>query len=383
MHLSTQVDFSRRFGKSIGSSISGLKYQIKKEIEQLEETDKRQLYCASLDNLIKEDLLLCDWLYYNDYEQFLEEFKKYISSSLSDEEFKLITDSSIHLGQIMDNFWLESNDPELKSEYTHEKALEEYITRVEKNGYTYKKEDDDNEHYKLILKNIYYRHKNEDLVNTHFNMKQQLKYARLDDILQSRTQDQWAILYSLRYLYKNVVNILINKNISGDNIFQLNLTNNTGIDFDFNNNTNYQINSDTNDSELYKIKKNLEDLLMLYQESSEGLEWHNPYSDKRIDSIEYFPRATSKPSHDWAYSKYYDLENNAHNVVNNMINIRKRKREESSTNLEKRFKNIRDLMEQRSKRIQKIYWYISNGIYYGTRLSVLVAFGAFIYSYYM
>lgn len=283
---------------------------------------------------------------------------------------------------MMDNFWLESNDPTLKSEYTYEKALEEYITRVKKNGYTYKKEDNDNEQFKLILKNIYYRHKNEDLVNTYFNTTQQLKYARLDDILQSRTQDQWEILYSLRYLYKNVVNMLINKNMSCDIMVQLNLTN-TQIGFDFNNNVNYQINSDTDNSELYKIKKNLEDLLMLYQESKEGLEWHNPYSDKRIDSIEYFPRTTSKPSHDCAYATYYDLENNAHMVINNMIQTQKRKGDESTSNLEKRFKKIHDLMEQRSERMQKIYWYISNGIYYGTRLSVLVAVGAMVYSYYM
>jgi hypothetical protein len=234
----------------------------------------------------------------------------------------------------------------------------------------------------MIIKNCYYRNKNESLVKTHFDVTQELKWARLDDIIQSRTKENWEILYSLRYLYKNVVNMLINKNISGDNIFQLNLTNNTRIGFDFNNNINYQINSDTNDSELYKIKQNLEDLLMLYQDSSEGLDWHNPYSDKPIESIEYFPRSTSKPEHEWAYSKYYDLENNAHIVLNNFINTRKRKREENNKQFEDRINKIKNLMEKRNNRIKKIAKYITNGIYYGTRLTVLIAIASIAYAFY-
>ena len=85
----------------------------------------------------------------------------------------------------------------------------------------------------------------------------------------------------------------------------------------------------TTEDELFAIKKNIEDWLMIYQTTSEGLEWHNPYSDKFIDSIEYFPRETSKPIYDYAYQKYYDLDNNSINIVNNMImhrkNIRKNK----------------------------------------------------------
>ena len=134
----------------------------------------------------------------------------------------------------------------------------------------------------------------------------------------------------------------------------------------------------------YIILKKIQKIwLSAYQESSEGLDWHNSYSDKPIESIEYFPRETSKPEHEWAYSKYYDLENNAHNVVNNLINTRKRKREDYNKNFEDRFNKVRELMEKRDQRIKKIAKYITNGIYYGTRLTVLMAIGAIAYAFYM
>lgn len=384
MHFSSQVNFSRRFGKTIGSNIGGLGYEFKKHLETLSSIEQRQLFNDNLDLIIKSDLINCVWVYYEQYEQFFSELKNYILT-MPDSEFNSIVNSTVLLGSLIDNFWLESNDPTLAKDYTFEKGLEQYKESVKKNGFTYdRSEEDENcEQFKMILKNSYYCRKNKDLVKIHFDMTQQLKYARIDDIIQSRTKENWEILYSLRYLYKNVVNMLINKNISGDNIFQLNLTNNTRIGFDFNNNVNYQINSDTNDSELYKIKQNLEDWLSLYQDSTEGLDWHNPYSNKPIESIEYFPRSTSKPEHEWAYSKYYDLENNAHNVVNNLINTRKRKREENNKQFEDRINKIKNLMEERNERIKKIAKYVTNGIYYGTRLTVLMAIGAIAYAFYI
>ena len=88
-------------------------------------------------------------------------------------------------GSLIDNFWIESNDPTLAQDYTFEKGLEEYKESVKKNGFTYDKSEDDekSEQFKMILKNLYYRRKNESLVKTHFDVTQQLKYARIDDII--------------------------------------------------------------------------------------------------------------------------------------------------------------------------------------------------------
>ena len=351
MHFSSQVDFSRRFGKIIGSNIGGLGFEFKKHLKTLSRLEQRKLFNDNLDTIIRSDLSLCNWVYYEQYEQFISELKNYILK-MTDSEFDSIVDSSILLGSLIDNFWLESNDPTLAQDYTFEKGFEQYKERVKKNGYTYDKSkgDETNEQFKMIIKNCYYRHKNENLVKTHFDMTQQLNYARLDDIIQSRTKENWEILYSLRFIYKNVVNTLIHKKMSDEDMFNIDCkergNRKLGLDLDFNvyltNDKNFE---NLSEEELYKIKKNLEDWLSPYQDCTEGLEWHNSYSDKPIDSIEYFPRETSKPEHEWAYSKYYDLENNAHNVVNNLINTRKRKREEYNSQFADRINKIKDLMD--------------------------------------
>lgn len=346
MHFSSQVDFFGRFGKTIGNNIGGVGYQFKKNLKLLSQEKQRKLFNDNLDVIIRSDLLLCNWVYYSQYNQFIEEFKNYILK-MPYLEFDSIVDSSVILGQSIDNFWLESNDPTLAQDYTYEKALKEYKEQVTKNGYTYdkSKEDENDKQFNMILKNLYYRHKNETLHKIHFDVTQQLKYARLDDIIQSRTKENWEILYSIRYIYKKIVNLLLNKKISSDDMFIKARENRTLIGFQSDFNIKKNLDENISQEELYKIKKNLENMLSLYQDSTEGLEWHNPYSDKPIDSIEYFPRVTSIPPNDWAYSKYYDLENNAHNVVNNLINTHKRKREEYNTEFEDRMNKIKDLME--------------------------------------
>ena len=229
MQFSTQVNFTCRYGKSIGSSISGLIYQLKNEVNKLGE-DKRKLYRDSLDEIIKTDPILCDWLYYSDYDKFLSEFKNYVMI-IDNDEFNVILGSTVCLGQVMDNFWLESNDPRLKTDYDYEKVLEKYIKQIEKNGYVYKENDNDIQ-FKILLKNIDYRTRNKDLYTEYFNMSQQLKHARIDDLLQMRTREEWEIVYSLRFLYKNVVNILLDKKISRDDMFQYNKTEGFSFDLD-------------------------------------------------------------------------------------------------------------------------------------------------------
>ncbi len=385
MHFSSQVDFSRRFGKTIGSNIGGIGYGFKTHMNTLSQLEQRKLFNENLDLFIKSDLINCVWVYYEQYEQFISELKNYILK-MSDSEFDSIVNSSVLLGSLINNFWIESNDPTLAQDYTFEKGLEQYKESVKKNGFTYdeSKENEDSEQFKMILKNLYYRRKNENLVKSHFDVTQQLIYARIDDIIQSRTKENWEILYSIRYLYKNVVNMLI-KTMSGKDMCGLDCkeryNRKLGFDLDFNIDKN--LDENLSQEELYNIKKNLEDWLNAYQESSEGLEWHNSYSDKPIESIEYFPRETSKPEHEWAYSKYYDLENNANNVVNNLINTRKRKREDYNKNLEDRFNKVRELMEKRNQRIKKMTEYITNSIYYTSRLSLLMALGAIAYMFYM
>jgi hypothetical protein len=133
MHFSSQVDFSRRFGKTIGSNIGGLGYEFKKHIETLTPIEKRKLFNDNLDLLIKSDLLCCVWVYYEQYEQFVSELKNYILK-MSDSEFDSIANSTVLLHSLIDNFWLESNDPTLAQEYTFEKGLEQYKERVKKMG---------------------------------------------------------------------------------------------------------------------------------------------------------------------------------------------------------------------------------------------------------
>ena len=140
------------------------------------------------------------------------------------------------------------------------------------------------------------------------------------------------------------------------------------------------------------------------------MEWHNPYSDKLIDSLEYLPRETSKPTHEYAYSKYYDLENNAQKVVDNMIQTYKRRRAENHNNFEKRIKKINDLndlieskhdlieskqdlieskqdliesKQDYDEKILKYAGYIRNFFYYGLRISVVIAVGSIIYMWYI
>lgn len=384
MHFSTQVDFSRRFGKTIGNNIGAIGYEFKTHLKTLSPPEQRKMFNDNIESIIKSDILLCTWLYYSDYNAFISELKNYILT-ISETEFNSIISSSVSLGQMIDIFWIESNDQTLKTEYTFEKALEEYKERVKKNGYTYDKtkENEEDEHFKSMLKNIYYKIKNEDLHTNYINMTKQFDYARLDDVLQCRTKENWEILYSIRYIYKNIVNLLLDKKITGENMYNKDIHNRKlsyDLDFSVDN-----INEKSTPNELYEIKKNIEDWLSAYQETSEGLAWHNPYSDKPIDTIEYFPRETSKPEHDWAYSKYYNLENNASTVVNNMINMRKRKLEETQNKFSERINRLKELMEKRNERIElikKITGYIHNGIYYGTRLSLIIALSAIVYSYF-
>lgn len=374
MHFSTQVDFSRRYGKTIGKSMNGLNYHIKKELEQLDNQVKRNFFCDNLEDLIKSDLLLCVWLYYSEYDKFLPEFKDYVLT-MDDDEFKLIVNSTVHLGNVMDNFWLETNDPQLKSEYVYENALNEYIKRVESNGYKYNSDESKDDSFKILIKNAYYRMKNNELFNKYLKLTFELKNARIDDTIQMRTKDEWEILYSIRYLYKNIINELIDKKNS-KNIYDERFSMyRYEPNFEPNNNDIGTL------SELYKIKQKYEDLLMFYQDSTEGLEWYNPYSTKIIENLEYFPRETSKPSNEWAYSSYYDLENTAQKVVDNLIETRKRRREEREIEFNKRWKKIEELMEQKNNRIRKIPNFLQNGFYYGTRLSIIIALSAVTYAY--
>jgi hypothetical protein len=350
MQFSTQVDFFCRYGKTIGNSVSGIRSEFTEKLKQIEsDKDKRKLFCDSIDNIIKSDLILCVWLYYVEYDKFISELKDYIIS-LDLEEFNIISHNCVYLGNLIDIFWLESNDPTLKLQYNFDQAKKDYIEKCEKNGYTYK---DDPENFKILLKYKTYCNINKDLDNQHFNFKKELSNARFDDILQLRTSDEWKILYSLRYKYKNVINLL-NKNKLDDNI--------------------------DNRTELFYMKTNLENYLMLYQQTSEGLEWHNPYSDKLIESLEYFPRETSKPPYDYAYLKYYDLEKDFQNNIDSMISNRKRHREELKNEFTNRLKKINTLHNEiinKRNNILNTVKYVS----YGLLLSGFVGICSVIYMY--
>jgi hypothetical protein len=373
MQFSSQVDFSRRYGKSIGIINKQFNYEFKNKLEKLTDKEKRKLFCENLDELIKYDSLLCIWLYYYDYEKFIAEFKNYVMI-MDEEEFNLIIESSIILENVMDNFWLESNDPKLKSDYVYEDALKEYINRVERNGYKYDNDEKKDKNFKVLLKNIYYRINNETLFKKNFKMTQEFKNARIDDILQMRTKEEWEILYALRYSYKNVINELLNN--KSNNAFDPEISK-YRLDLDSTLKPNI-VDTDYL-SELYKNKKKYEDFLMLYQETIEGLDWHNPYSNETIDSLEYFPRETSKPTNEWAYASYYDLENTAQKIVENMIATRKRKREERENEFNKRWKRL----EEKNNKINTFIKYTKNGLYYGTRLSLIIAVSAIVYAYFI
>ena len=346
MSQSSFVNFSRRYGKSIGDNRLST-YKLNKELEQtISDEDKRKLFNNYLPEIFKYDLFLCEWLYYDSYDEFILEFKEYVLT-LNDDEFNLAVNSSIHLKTIVELFWMEKNDPKLKEEYTYETSLEEYKKAVEKNNYKFDEENTKYDGFKLTLKQLDYTRRNETLYDELFKLTKQLSNARFDDVLQMRTEEEWKILYSLRYLYKDVVN----KILTGTN---------------------------TPDSDLHKSKRNLEDYLMLYQQSTEGLDWHNPYSDKLIVNIEYFPRETSKPPHDYAYAKYHNLEENASTNVNNMIDKRKRKREEYNNELAERLNKLKKLMEDRNNRIKRIAKYLNYGI-----ISVVIGVSAVMCYYFM
>jgi len=370
MTYSLKVDFSRRFGKEIGVNRLSL-YDLKKQINECENNlDKRKIFNEYLPEIFKYDLFLCAWLYYDEYDKFISDFKQYILT-LDDEYFNIIINSVIHLGNLVNIFWMEQNDPLLAKNYNYETALEEYKKAVEKNNYKFDNNDSKMEGFKLILQELTYKKQNNDIYQKLFNLKTQLDYARLDDIFHMRTEEEWKILYSLRYVYKNVVNKIssntynttsdqLSKKIKLDNIFYFDET--------------------TPVRELYKIKKNIEDYLIFYQNSTEGLEWHNPYSNKLIENIEYFPRETSKPSHKYAYSEYYDLENTAFLNLEEMLNQRKKRKEEIQNNFNERLNKIHKLMQERDNKVKNIAKYISYGIKYGYYASIVI--GISIISYY-
>jgi hypothetical protein len=331
MHFSTDVNFSVRYGKSIGTKSCDL-YNLKQKLNKLDDTKKRELFSDSVHDIISNDILLCIWLYYTDYQQFLAEFKNYILT-IDYDELDLIINSTIHLQNVMDNFWLESNDNTLKTNYDPILAKKNYIERVIKNGFKYT-EKEEYDGFPLLLKNVDYKFRNESLYTQYFNFTQNLKYAHIDDILQMRTEEEWKILYSIRYIYKNVVNELDNKYL--DNKY---------LDNKYLNNKKI---------ELYKKKQFLESYLMLYQDTVESLEWYNPYSSKPIENLEYFPRETSKPTHKYAYSTYYDLENMAQQTFddmdNNMIEIRRQNNIKCENEFTKLSKNIKNMIEERNKK---------------------------------
>jgi hypothetical protein len=327
------VNFSRRYGKSIGGNRFS-HYQLNEQInEQIKQTnsdeDKRKLFNNYLPEIFKQDLILCSWLYYESYDEFISEFKEYVLT-LNNDEFNLALKCNTHLRTIVEIFWMEKNDPTLKEEFTNDTKFEEYKKTVKK----FDEKDTKYDGFKLILKQLYYKFINQNVYDRLSQLNKDLNNARFDDILQMRTEEEWKILYSLRYLYKDVVNKI-----------------NHPIDLE-----------QYTKTELYSSKKKLEDYLMLYQETIEYLNWHNPYYNKLIENIEYFPRATSKPPYEYAYADYYNLEENAISNVEEMIEKRKRKREEVNNQIAGRFNRIRTLMEERNNRIKTIAKYLNYGI---------------------
>jgi len=320
MHFSTQVNFSRRFGKTIGNNV-----RIKNMNESLEEKFKNQ---------INNDILLCVWLYYEDYERFIKEFSEYFDNLNDDYIKNLGTKSNVYLGDILKLFWLESNDQSLREKYNQEVALDNYKVRVEKNGYKFNDKDKDSDGFYLTLRLLEYINNNKELCDELFKLTRELYDARVDDIIHCRTKDEWEILYSLRYLYKNLIE---------------------------------------NDKYNFNKKQKLEHYLMFYQDSTEGLNWHNPYSTKLIESIEYFPRETSKPPYDYAYSSYYNLKETAQDVVDTLIVNSKKQQKETSEYFTNKIKTIKDYYERRERMIKMIK--------YGFRSIIIIGLSIFVYKF--
>jgi hypothetical protein len=275
MYFSTLVNYSRRYGKSIGNTINNTQY-----INNDNNIDNNNdIYV-----IIKNDYYLCKWLYYEDIDKFIKEFRLYLKDN------NINYNNTILIDYLLEIFWLESNDPTLNTEYTQKEALDNYKIHVESNDYNFKNELNDDT-FKYMLRSMNYRNKNKKLTELYIKLFTELDYARFDDILQTRTKEEWEIIYSLRYMYKNIVN----------NILSI-----TDV-FNF---TFYELNT---------TKKKLEYLLKIYQTTNEGYNWYYPYSKQLIDSIEYFPRDTSKPSHDYAYSSYYNFDiNNIQQKIDKM-----------------------------------------------------------------
>lgn len=314
---------------------------------------QKEKYNEILPDIIEKESLLSSWTFYDEYDSFLEYLKKNILD-LDEKYFNLIIKSSIYLGNFIDIVWMELNDNTLKDKYNYDNALNEYKNCIKKNGYEFKNSEEEYEGFGIILHLLDYKRQNTDLYDKLFHLKKELNNNKFDNMLNMRTKENWEVLYALRYLYKNVVNKILS-----DEKQELKIDSNYYILFDkspltFDENTTKEV--------LYKIKKNLEDWLMIYQDTIEGLDWHNPYSNKFIDSIEYFPRETSKPKYDYAYSSYYNLETDAVNIINNMLAFRKKKHEETQNMINDRFKKIYELYEQRNNRVNKIKNIIKNSI---------------------
>lgn len=345
-------------------------YKSKELFNGLTFEEQKEKYNEILEDIIKKESLLSSWTFYEEYDSFLEHLKKNILN-LDKEYFNIIVNSLIHLGNFIDIVWMELNDDTLKNKYNYDNALNEYKNNVKKNGYECKKSDEEYDGFKIILHLLDYKRLNTDLYDKLFKLKKDLDNKKFDNMLNIRTKENWEVLYAIRYLYKNVVNkILSDKNHELKIVYNnYNLFDKSLLTFDEN----------TSIDELYKIKKNLEDWLIIYQDTIEGLDWHNPYSKKFIDNIEYFPRVTSKPPYDYAYSSYYNLETDALNIINNMFAFRKKKQEETQNMINERFKKIYELYEQRNNKIKNSisftkYMYIS----------VVVGFiSAITYSYFL
>lgn len=300
MHFSTQINFSRSFGKTIGKTIEQNKFNDIKEI-------------------ILNDLFLCKWIYYEDFDRFIEEFKVYLTnlSKSEDDGDKYIYDLSkdSHLKNILEIFWLESNDSELRKNYDQTEALEDYCNKVNQNGYTIDIEKEIKiDGFYLFVRLLNYKNNNIKLGKLLLDLTNNLYNTRIDDIIKTRTKDEWENLYSLRFLYKKVVNDILE-----------------------------------NKSEDCKLKMKIERYLMYFQETSESLEWHNPYSKKIIESIEYFPRESSKPEHDYAYASHYDFENNAQNIVDKLY-MKTQQRQEQRNIYIKNLENELDKIEYNNKK---------------------------------
>jgi hypothetical protein len=370
----TEVNFSRRFGKSIGKQ-SICTYNLKKYIKSISKEQARTEYIKFLPEIFKREMFLSDWHYYQDFDKFFDDFKQYILE-VDDKYFNTIVDSIFHLNFLVKIFWLEQNDPKLKEEFSDNSAKEQQRLAVEKNGYKFDVTDEDWEKNHMMYRQFNYGSRNPELYKELFNLEQQLKHAREDDLIQSRTENEWRILYSLRHLYKNVVNRILSLN--PEEFKSLNNIKTTDINDMYSVDLNMDFDENTQMDDLLKIKNNLENWLSVYQESTEGLVWHNPYSDKQIDSLEYFPRDTSKPASEWAYSKYFDLDNIAKTVVSVMLNAHKIKTLERKTEFTQKMNNLKNLIKRQNDNMNLVMNLIK---YSGPVVFALVASAYYYFVY--